>query len=179
MKALAVAATLLAVLGTASCGSGPSATPTAASTSTTEAATARPPTSAVDEATVAQWASEIAKLRSSYINMQESWDDAKCSALAVPDAPDCGALLVAMGFTAQTAQITLDGLQKESGPTYLGQPPSEIATLLTETTGAAEASADASLAVSCPGTECASTAFTFERTWGDLGTAFAGWEPYL
>jgi len=132
-----------------------------------------------NQTTVAQWASEIAKLRSSYDDMQESWDGATCSALAVPDAPDCSALMVAMGFTAQTIQITVDGLQEDTGPNYLGAAPDEIVALLAETTEAARASADASLAVSCPGADCVGTAFTFERTWGDLGTSLAGWEPYL
>lgn len=182
MKALPVSVVLLVILGTAACGSAPADTPgspTVVSPAPQAEATPTPEVGEANQTTVAQWASEIAKLRSSYDDMQESWDGATCSALAVPDAPDCSAWMVAMGFTAQAVQITLDGLQKETGPTYLGGVPAEIAPLLAETTAAAQVAAEASKAVACPGDNCVGTAFTFERAWDDLGTSLAGWDPYL
>jgi hypothetical protein len=132
-----------------------------------------------DSTTTEQWASEIAKLRSSYDDAQASWDDATCSAMAVPDAPDCNAWMVTMGYVADTAQITLDGLQNEDGPTYLGTPPEEIASLLADTTESATNASAAGQEVSCPGDGCLSTAFEFEQAWDALGEQFAGWDPYL
>lgn len=134
---------------------------------------------AEDTATTEQWASEIAKLRTSYDDAQASWDGATCSAMAVPDAPDCLAMITTMGFLADTAQITLDGLQNEDGPTYLGTPPDEIASLLSETTESATNASAAGQEVSCPGDACLSTAFEFEQAWDALGEQFAGWDPYL
>lgn len=133
----------------------------------------------VDATTTDQWASEIAKLRSSYDDAQASWDDATCSAMAVPDAPDCNAWMVTMGFVADTAQITLEGLQNEDGPKYLGESPEEIASLLAETTESATNASAAGQEVSCPGDACLSTAFEFERAWDALGQQFEGWGPYL
>jgi hypothetical protein len=132
-----------------------------------------------DTATTEQWASEIAKLRSSYDDAQASWDGATCSAMAAPDAPDCNAWMVTMGYVADTAQITLDGLQNEAGPTYLGAPPEEIVELLAQTTESATNASAAGQEVSCPGDACLSTAFEFERAWKALGEQFAGWDPYL
>ncbi len=132
-----------------------------------------------DATTTEQWVSEITKLQTSYDDAQESWDGATCSAMAVPDAPDCAALMVAMGYVSSTAQITLEGLQNEDGPTYLGTPPEEIASLLAETTQAATNASAAGQEVACPGDACLSTAFEFERGWETLGEQFASWDPYL
>lgn len=158
----------------AACSSGEDAPEPVPAPATSSAAEAE-----ADAATTEQWASEIAKLRSSYDDAQASWDGATCSAMAVPDAPDCNAWMVTMGYVADTAQITLDGLQNEAGPTYLGEPPEEIASLLTETTESATNASAAGQEVSCPGDACLSTAFEFEQAWEALGEQYAGWGPYL
>lgn len=84
-----------------------------------------------------------------------------------------------MGYVADAAQITLDGLQNEDGPGYLGAPPDEIAPLLAETTDAATNASAAGQEVSCPSDACLSTAFAFEQAWDALGEQYVGWDPYL
>ena len=176
-RALTSVALALGIILTSGCTAENATTPAPTGSATEASSPSAAPGPA--EPTVEQWASEIAKLRANYNDIHTSWEDAICSASAVPDAPYCSACMVAMGFTAQTVQITLDGLQKETGPTYLGGVPAEIAPLLAETTAAAQVAAEASKAVACPGDNCVGTAFTFERAWDDLGTSLAGWDPYL
>jgi hypothetical protein len=149
--------------------------PTSATTEATTSASA--PTTPV--ATIEQWAGEVAALRQQYDESQGSWDDSACTPSLIEADPICSAYLTVLGLTAQTADITLTGLQNPDGPTYLGSVPDEIAAVLAETTEAAGAAFELSEAVACPGDECVSTAFQFTRAWDDLGTAYAKWEPYL
>lgn len=132
-------------------------------------------------ASVSQWAAKIAPLKASWQDQQSSWEDAICSSIAAADADatDCQAFLVAMGFTAETISITVEGMTTPGGPTSLGEPPTEIANLHTDMTAAAEAAAEASKVVECPGDDCISTAFEFTRAWSALGAQLQSWEPYL
>lgn len=142
---------------------------------TAEPAPAEP---AAGTATVEQWASQVAMLQVDFDDAQESWDSAACSSIAAAEAADCRAILVMMSLVAQTAEITLVGLSEEGGPTYFGEPPTEIAMLVADTAAAAVAASSVGQAIQCPGDQCIGTAFEFERAWGDLGAMYAGWAPY-
>lgn len=111
-------------------------------------------------------------MKADWEDSQGSWDDATCSAVASADAVDCQALLIAMGNRAAAISLTLQGLSERAVP-------SEMADLLSETAAAARTADDAGGAVECPGDQCVSTAFTFERAWDNLGGVLTEWEPYL
>lgn len=163
----------VAVLALTACSSGSAGV----SSSPTETPT---PTPTAAAASVNQWASAIAKLKQDYDNATSKWQGATCSSLAVADgAVDCLAMMTTMTYVAQTTQITLDGLQQKGGPTYLGGAPNEVSMLLKDTTAAAAAASSAGTELACPGDQCVTTSFQFERAWDDLGEQFAGWAPYL
>jgi len=166
----------VAVLLTA-CSSGPEAPEP--KTATTAIPSAAATTEAAHQATVEQWAGEVAVLAGDWQDATDTWEEAVCSSIAAAEAVDCGARLVAMGFISQTASITLDGLQDENGPTYLGAAPSQITSLLEETTQAARGAAAAAELVDCPGEECIGPASEFLRSWEALGDAYDKWAPYL
>jgi hypothetical protein len=133
-----------------------------------------------DTATVEQWASVIAEQQLSVDEAQESWDDATCSpSVAADGAADCVAYLTVMGLTASTAAITIGGAADPDSPTYIGDPPEEIADLVAATIADAEAAAAASEDVDCFEGDCLSDALEFHDAWNDLRGDLAAWTPYL
>ncbi|MEU2200582.1 hypothetical protein [Isoptericola sp. NPDC019482] len=171
-RALLGAALLVAV--SAGCSGEGSA---GADVASSEAPESAPATETVAETTVDQWASIVAGQRHAVDEMNADWEDATCSATAIAmgDAPDCEAYLIAMGYTAETAAVAIGGAINPDSDTYLGDPPAEIADLYESTFEAADA---ASVAVSDWENEAA-TPMDATRAWDDLLTKFAEWEPYL
>ncbi len=152
--------------------------PTASAPSTSASVSASPTPSG---ASVTQWASAIAPLKADWTKMQSQWGDATCSSLAVDGgAVDCGAYIVAMGFTAKTIHLKAQAMTDSTVATgYLGTPPSEIASAYADLTEAAEKASTAGDAVDCPGKKCLKAAFDFEMAWKSLGDALEEWEPWL
>lgn len=181
IAAVATLALIAGLAGLAGCSTGGQsgtsgdgdATPSA--TSTPETSTSTPQ----DTTTAAQWASQIAPLKSKYEETTADWEDSGCSVDTVNDDVLCQAKLTIMNLDAQTIQISTESLTMPQATTYLGDPPSEIDSLYTKTLDAANATVVDGKAISCPGDECMSTALTFTRTWDDLGDALTMWDPYL
>lgn len=184
MHRIAAVATLALIAGLAGCSggaqsgeSGATAGANAEPSETTAPETSTPAPEATT--TTAQWASQIAPLKAKFEETEKDWEDSGCSVTAANDDVLCQAKLTIMSMDAQTIQISTESLTMPQATSYLGDPPSEIESLYTKTLEAANMAVADGKAVSCPGDDCVTTAFTFERSWDALGDALTMWEPYL
>jgi hypothetical protein len=165
MSALSLLPLLLA--GLTGCGGGSDAEVQPAATPS--------PTPTGKQATVQQWASLIAQQDQKLDETLGQWHEDDCSALSL-DYPLCEIKFMTLGTVAKTLDIQLQGATSESSPSYLGEPPSEVATLVQETVDAAH---EAATLADDPDVKDVGVAVRFEGAVDALSTAYAGWAPYL
>jgi hypothetical protein len=154
------------------------ATPTPSDTTTTE----------TGEATVAQYASLLARQKASMGKSLDEMLGDHCdwgtpgSVDTRPGYMTCGIGVLSINLQAQTLHAVLDGSAKPGVPAYIGAPPAEIKSLVDETMTAADTlAATSDKATKCTSDDaagCTATLFDFERAMDDLQTEFAAWSPY-
>lgn len=171
---IAAAALLLAV-GLAGCGAEPEA-----SAPTAEPEGDSSPVAAAEKQgpTTEQWASLVAERKHQIDEVQQSWDDANCSASVIDTGvePICDAILVTMSYAAGTTTTVLGGAVNPESDTYLGEPPAEIDALYFDTFDAADA---VYVAYDDWSEWEAATPLDITWAWEDLRQQFAAWSPYL
>lgn len=195
-KSIAVGV-VIASSALASCGQSPS-TATATSSLTAPSSSSAQPTQptqtneattdAIPSATVAQFASIVAKSRPDLDEMLETLSGPDCDWFS-PGAVDvksqsivCSAGLTTVGLQAQTLSVSLVGASKEGVPAYVGSVPAELTSIVADTTAAADVLGAASdKARDCvydakPG--CEAKLLEFRRGISSLRSQLAAWSPY-
>lgn len=169
---------LCAVIGLAGCSSTAEA-PVPEVTETTVAPTVEPTPEPEPAATLEQWASLIAGAKGAVVDAQESWEDNDC--LPGDPEPYCWASHSIMGMTAETFGITIDIGTNPDADGYIGDPPPEIANLVTATRDAAlTTQEDHDIArQTCPdGNTCMRDASEAMRSYKSLLAQIDAWGPY-
>jgi len=129
-----------------------------------------------------EWASLVAKERNAYTDVQKPWEEAICSpTTAARGAVDCQAIMLTMGLVGDTASITFWEATDPDSEAYMGDPPLEVAELVTNTAIAADevSSMGSHVDTDCFAGDCVSEAFDLHRAWSDLGDMYAAWGSYL
>lgn len=180
MKRLTLLTTVLAagaVLLTG-CGGAPTAAPTPMPTAI--------PT--VQTATVAQYASLVAREKSDFVATIDKLLDSDTCALTSPGRVEvnspglCNAYAVTAGLQAMTLSVTLTGAKNPDAQMYVGEPPQEIKPLVTSAvTAADQVSATQEAAQECftsNGDGCTTKLFDFYRALTDMRSEFNAWNAY-
>jgi hypothetical protein len=168
---------------------------TAAETVTTSASSATTPSptnTTKSGATVAQYSSIVAKQKASIGKTLDMMLSDTCdwttpgSVDTVSGSSACGLSVLTVNFEAQTLQLVFVGAQKPGAPAYIGAPPDEIKSLVSDTKAAADTLASTSdkanpctaPAVSPDSAACVKALFDFYRAMTDMKAQFAAWGPY-
>jgi hypothetical protein len=158
---------LVLVLALAGCGGSAGTSSTAASAM---------PSSNVPGATVPQFASEVAQLKTDWEH-----EYAKLSSCVAPVGVQCGLEPYGIGLVSGTTSIKVQLAIRK-----LGSPPPSIAELLTRTQTEADSVKQAAdgLGTGCIGdsyvsdSSCQTKYFQLLSAASDLHATFAGWQPY-
>lgn len=170
-SALALAITISTAASTAGCsGASPGVRPAGSKASSSAVAATSEAASTTPPATTRQYASIVAQ---STDDISERAHDAGLCVFTPRDAI-CLATFYTLSLQAQTLRITLGG-----APDRIGQPPGEIADLVTQTVAAATAlQKTARVAGSCA-RGCGSKFGAAWRDAEDLKRLVDGWAPYM
>jgi hypothetical protein len=168
-------------------------TPSPAATTTSPPAQTPTPTASASStrttATVAQYASLVAKNKADYVKQIDTLLDSKRCALTSPGHVDvsgsivCGAGIFIVGMQADTLSLTLNGAMDPTKPkVFIGEPPAEIKPLITETTSASDKVKTASQASSdcatADGDGCTKKLFDLYLALTGMRSQFEAWKPY-
>lgn len=186
MKRLIVAVALV-LAGCAAPGVTP-AVPTA-SPSTSAKVTSPSASASGRTATVAQYASLIARNKSDYVGQIDKLLDSRQCAITSPghvDVPGsivCSAGIVTLGYQAETLSIILSGAMDPTKPKlFIGEPPAEIKSLIAETiTASQEVKTSSEAASACAtkdGPNCTTKLFTLFTALKDMRAQFDAWKPF-
>lgn len=104
--------------------------------SKTQSASPRSVTQSASQATPKQWASVIAGLQRSVDEQVETLESSRCSPVDLDVL--CGIETLTSSLVAQTVQVTLDGAVNQGGPRFIGEPPAEVAHLVSDVRGAVD-----------------------------------------
>ena len=162
----------------------PTASPSASTKVTSPSASASGRT-----ATVAQYASLIARNKSDYVGQIDTLLDSRKCAITSPgdvDVPGsivCSAGIVTLGFEAETLSIILSGAMDPTKPKlFIGEPPAEIKSLIAETiTASQEVKTSSEAASACAtkdGPGCTTKLFTLFTALKDMRAQFDAWKPF-
>lgn len=176
-----------AVLAISACGGGGSDGPAPAPTIEETASEPEPteePEPEAETATVQQWASKIAEVEGGVRESVQDWEEEDCLPVDLASGNwFCGMNMRGMSTNAQIVVLTIQGGTKEGVPAYIGEPPAEIATLVTETLDAAIDAEDATAAAieSCDASadDCHVKAVNAVIAMGQLERKLDAWKPYL
>ena len=194
MRGTGILAGMVTTVGVAVALSGCAATASGTSTSSTTRTSAgvasSSTTSAVNPATVAQYASLVAKQKANMMPTLDELLSDNCSWVS-PGAVDvrpgymtCAMSVLTVSMQAQTVVAVLEGAQKRGVPAFVGTPPAEIKSLLDDTLASAEAlktASDAANPCTMPGADnadCIASLFAFKSALDDMKAQFAAWDPY-
>ena len=149
-------------------------------------------TTADGGATVAQYASLVAKQKANIGKTLDQMLSDDCD-WTTPGHVDrlsggitCGVSVLTVNFEAQTLQAVLVGAQKAEAPAYIGAPPDEIKSIVADTKTVADTLASSSStanpftfpAVSPDSPQCVKALFDFHRAMTNMQAQFAAWGPY-
>lgn len=173
-----------------SAGGSPGSSAAASSPHTATAAAHSAPAKKAATATVAQYASIIAKnmvvLNKSLAELQGSHCD-----WTIPGRVDvrqgyftCAIGSLTVGYEAKTLSVELQAANTPAADGYVGPPPKEIATLVKDTKAQADQLGSTSVkAQDCTktpiGSDCMNKLFKFSANMGFMQSQLAAWGPYL
>lgn len=138
-------------------------------------------------ATTAQYASLVAKQRATLDKHLEEMLGADCDWSSPGQVDRPGLVVCTMGtlgmeWGAETLNLVLEGAQKPGVPAYVGAPPAEIQTLVTDTVTASTTLVKAAKAaddcVTTDGPDCMSKLLAFSFAMTGMQGQLAAWDPY-
>ena len=176
------------VMALAGC-AGASEAPSGVVATSASPTTPSPPTTTTADATVAQYASIVAKQQASMVKTLDDLLSDNCDWTTPgkvdrrPGYGSCGMQMMTANFAAQTLHLVLEGAQKPGAPAYIGTPPDEIKSIVADTMTAADTLVNASEnAKSCTNTpapaDCPKSLFEVFRAMTGMQAQFAAWGPY-
>lgn len=160
----------IAALALSACGSSGGADNT---TTPQPSSTSASPTTA----TVSQWASVVAAERDSQLeDLNKFSDDCLLAPVAGLGEATCGIQAITVGAIGETARLTMSNARSS-----LGEPPSEIAALVSqhEAAGASLSQASDVLPDTCPEEKCMDEWAALVEAVDEMTSALNAWQPYL
>ena len=141
------------------------------------------------QATVAQYASIVAKQRAGIGKNLDDMMSSNCdwtmpgSVDTRPGYKTCAIQVFTINLKAHSLQMVLQGAQNPEGPASIGAPPDEIKSLVADTITAArtlESESDKANPCTAPGAsaDCVTILFDFARAMTAMQAQFAAWSPY-
>lgn len=173
--ALVAAALGLAVAGcSASANDGPSAQPETASASP---AVEESPEPEPERATTEQWASKVARAQTGFVDAMDSWEEGDC--LPSDEEAVCSIMLSTIGISALTLSIEIESGTNDGAEGFIGDPPAEIASLVSETYDLAiETNESVEDANACD-SDCMAENVEAITAARQLVSVLNGWSPYM